>query len=215
MVQFNILLYENECSIMEELAEAIREGYLKTFSSHFAGAENTPFYLTDFVIFGIMDRNIGLVESMPTLIKEENIHALAPLLRVQLDSLLRLYAFNLVSDQTELAHHIIAGNELNKFKDSNGKFLSDRHLVNSLSVHLPFVETMYKKLCGWVHFSESHIFTAISEGKEDRSIEIGVGAFRKKIDPKLFIEAIESIKAIHFATIDIMKSYFEQNNKSV
>ena len=200
---------------MDELVREIRESYLKTFEDHLSGSTDTPFYLTDLIIWGLMDRNIGLVESMPNLIKEENIHALAPLLRIQLDSLLRLHAFNLVSDPNELADHIIKGNELRKFKDKEGNLLSDRRLVSSLSSHLPFVEAMYKKLCGWVHFSESHIFTAVSEGKEDRTIEIGIGDSRKKLDPELFAESIEAIKAIHLTTIAIMQSYFEKPRKSV
>lgn len=200
---------------MDELVREIRESYLKTFQDHLSGSTGTQFYLTDLIIFGLMDRNIGLVESMPNLVKEENIHALAPLLRIQLDSLLRLHAFNLVSNPNELADHIIKGNELRKFKDKEGNLLSDRHLVSSLSSHLPFVETMYNKLCGWVHFSESHIFTAVSEGKGDRTIEIGIGGSRKKLDPELFVESIEAIKAIHLATIAIMQSYFEKPRKSV
>lgn len=200
---------------MDNLVREIREGYLKTFEDHLSHSTNTPFYTTDLIIFGLMDRNIGLVESMPSLIKEENIHALAPLLRIQLDSLLRLHAFNLVSNPNELAGHIIKGNELRKFKDKDGNLLSDRRLVSSLTSHLPFVETMYNKLCGWVHFSELHIFTAVSEGKEDRTIEIGIGDARKKLDPELFAESIDAIRAIHSATIAIMKSYFEKPRKSV
>ena len=114
---------------MDEIVQEIRKGYLKAFSEHFEKADGTPFYITDLVMFGLMDRNIGLVEALPKLIEDENIHALAPLLRVQLDGLLRLHAFRIVEKPHDLAHHMIRGGELRKFKDKEGNKLTDRHLV--------------------------------------------------------------------------------------
>src|SRR5690554_2764146 len=177
---------------MSEMVERIREGYLSAFSKHVKKGEPSPFYVADLVMFGLMDRNIALVEAMPHLIEEENIHAFAPLLRVQLDGLLRLHAFRIVGSPDELARHVLGGGELRKFKDKEGNKLTDRHLVISLKLELPWVESIYERLCGWVHFSESHIFAAVSEGEKDGMIEIGIGGYRKKIDDRIFQEAIEA-----------------------
>jgi hypothetical protein len=193
---------------MDEIVQEIRKAYLKAFSDNFEKADGIPFFITDLAMFGLMDRNIGLVEALPKLIEDENIHALAPLLRVQLDGLLRLHALRIVEKPDELAHHVIKGIELRKFKDKQGNKLTDRHLVNSLKEELPWVEPMYATLCGWVHFSESHIFAAASEGVGKGSIEIGIGGFRKRVKPELFQEAIEATKAIHRATIEIIVAYF-------
>jgi hypothetical protein len=99
---------------MDEIVQGNRKGYLKSFSDHFGKADGTPFYTTDLVMFGLMDRNIGLVEALPALIEDENIHALAPLLRVWLDGLWRLHAFRIVEKPADLAHHVIKGIELRK-----------------------------------------------------------------------------------------------------
>jgi len=203
---------------MEELVKTIRKNYLTAFSEHFERSNNTPFFNTDLVMFGLMDRNIGLVESMPRLLKDENIHALAPLLRVQLDGLLRIHAFRIVESREDLAKHIIQGNALRNYTDKSGKKLTDRYLVNSLKVELPFVEAMYNTLCGWVHFSESHIFAAASEGNDERTINIGIGGRRKRINSEVFQEAQDAIVAIHKATLEIINVYFalprNSSNKS-
>lgn len=193
---------------MDELVAELRKGYLKAFSDHFERANGKPFYASDLIMFGLMDRNIGLLEALPALIKSENIHALAPLLRVQLDGLLRLHAFKIVKSRDDLAIHIIRGSELRKFKDSAGNQLTDRHLVNSLKEQLPWVEPMYDTLCGWVHFSESHVFAAASEGNGEGQIEISIGGLRKRIKPELFQEALDATRAIHNATIGIISDYF-------
>jgi hypothetical protein len=196
---------------MEELVADIRKRYLGIFSDHMSKTDEAPIYICDLVMFGLMDRNIGIIESMPKLIEDENIHALAPLLRVQLDGLLRLHAFRLVENVEDLARHVIQGNELRKFKDRNGEKLTDRYLVNSLKHELPWVESMYDQLCGWVHFSDTHIFTAATEGQSEGSIFIGIGGFRQRIPPELFEDAIESIKGIHHNTALLIEAYFESS----
>ena len=181
---------------MEDFASGIRKAYLQSFSTKMDSINGMPMYLPDFVAFGLMDRNIALVEAIQELIAHKNIHAVAPLIRVQLDGLLRLHAFNLVENPDDLAMHIMQGKKLRRFKDKNGNKLTDRHLVNSLKLQLPWVEELYETLSGWVHFSESHIFAAASEGKSEDSIEIGIGSHRKEIPPKLFEEAIAAIEEV-------------------
>lgn len=195
---------------MEQLVADIRKHYLSAFSKHMRSADGTPFYTADLVMFGLMDRNIGLVEAMPELFLSKNIHALAPLLRVQLDGLLRLHAFHLVENMDELASHMIEGKELRKFKDRCGEKLSDRYLVNSLKREMPWVETMYTTLSGWVHLSESHVFAAASKGIEERTINIGIGGYRENLPPQLFEEAMVAITSIHTITADLIDAYFER-----
>ncbi|WP_026376086.1 hypothetical protein [Aestuariibacter salexigens] len=192
---------------MEGIVSNIRKRYLKAFSSYVKSAKETPFFTSDLVVIGVIDRSIGLVEAMPALIASENIHAFAPLLRVQLDGLLRLHALRIVKDRESLAGHIVKGNSLRDYR-SDGKRLTDRYLVNSLKDELPWVESMYDTLCGWVHFSESHIFSSVSEGKEDRTIEIGIGEYRKKLKPQLLKETIGATEAVHNAIATIAEAYF-------
>jgi hypothetical protein len=193
---------------METFADDIRKKYLTSFSEYMRDATGQQFYATDLIVFGIMDRSIGLVDAMPKLLADENIHAFAPLLRIQLDSLLRLHAFRIVHSRHDLASHVISGKSLKNFKDVGGNKFTDRYLVSSLKSKLPWVEPMYDSLCGWVHFSESHIFAAVSEGQEDRTIEIGIGSDRKKVNPQLIEEATQAIKAINEEILLIVEEYF-------
>ena len=67
---------------------------------------------------------------------------------------------------------------------------------------------MYDTLSGWVHFSETHIFAAASEGQGENSIEIGIGSYRKKITPELFEDVIAATKEVNVNTIELMEAYF-------
>lgn len=193
---------------MDQLVAELRADYLKVFCDHFNKADEKPFYVADLLMFGLMDRNIGLLDALPSLFESKNIHALAPILRVQLDGLLRLHAVRVIEKRDDFALHVIRGGAVRKFKDSEGNPLTDRYLVNSLKEELPWVEPMYDSLCGWVHFSESHVFSAVSEGKGKRQVEIGIGSYRKRVDPALLQEATDATRAIHKATIEIINAYF-------
>ena len=70
---------------MDDLITDLRSRYLYVFNSHLEGSDGASFYASDLVVFGVIDRQIGLLEAMPILFRDKNIHALAPLLRVQLD----------------------------------------------------------------------------------------------------------------------------------
>jgi hypothetical protein len=207
-IAFPYILVDVFGESMGTFADDIRKKYLTSFSEHMRDVAGQPLYATDLIVFGIMDRSIGLVDAMPKLLADENIHAFSPLLRIQLDSLLRLHAFRIVYSREELASHVIAGKPFKNFKDMDGNKLTDRHLVSSLKNELPWVEPMYDSLCGWVHFSESHVFAAASEGHEDRAIEIGIGFYRKKVNPQIIEEATQAIKAIHEAIISVVGAYF-------
>jgi hypothetical protein len=197
---------------MDELISDLRSRYLNVLRTYLEGANRNFIYASDLVVFGVLDRQIGLLEAMPNLFQEKNIHSLAPLLRVQLDGLLRLHAFRIVEYMHDLTSHILKGNHLDKFKDRDGTQLRDSHLVKTLSKELPWIKEMYSTLSGWIHLSSTHIFTVVSEGQEDRTIEIGVGSFRQNVPDSLWEEARSAVQAVHEATITMVEGYFEREN---
>lgn len=197
---------------VEELVAELRKRYLDVFSSHLDGTTGKSFYASDLVVFGVLDRQIGLLEAMPNLFAEKNIHALAPLLRVQLDGLLRLHAFRMVENMHDLTSHMLKGKHLRNFKDRNGALLQDRHLVTTLSKELPWIDEMYSTLSGWVHLSSTHILTAVTEGEEDRTIQVGIGSFRENLPETIWEEARGAVRAIHGSTISMVERYFERES---
>jgi hypothetical protein len=196
---------------IDEVVNQATKRYLDVFSTHLQRSEGKNLYAADLVMFGLVTRNIGLLKAMPALFESKNIHALAPLLRVQLDSLLRLHAYRIVESMDGLAKHVISGKNLRNYKDRNGSFLRDSHLVSTLKVELPWVASMYDTLSGWVHFSESHVFSAATLGASENSIVVGVGGCEKEIPESLFTEACGAVGAMHGATATLLEAYFERH----
>ena len=195
---------------MDTLVGKIRARYLSLLSNHMESNASKDMYLCDLVVLGLVDRNIALVEAIPPLIETRNLHAIAPLLRIQLDGLLRLHAFRLVENSESLASHVMKGESLTRYKcpTLKKKQLTDRYLVDTLKNDLPWVEEMYTRLCGWVHFSDSHVFSAVTQGETDGSIYVGIGSYRQRIPDDTFTNVIGAVEIIHESTALLIEAYF-------
>src|SRR5258707_10844952 len=120
---------------------------------HFARAmrEDQSMYVSDFIIFGALKRTLALSDGFRGHIRNRNFTCAAALLRLQLDTALRLYAGSLYGDTEEYAKAVLDGKQVDKLKDRGGKRLTDSYLADKLSEHYPWVNRMYENLCDFVH----------------------------------------------------------------
>jgi hypothetical protein len=108
-----------------------------------------------------LHRSISLVHGFCTLIPENYISA-ASLVRLQLDSTLRFSALSLVADPEDFAKRVSSGQPINKLKDRDGERMTDAYLVKKLNEQYPGVDQCYEDGCGYVHFSEAHLYHVCS-----------------------------------------------------
>jgi len=98
------------------------------------------------------------------------------LLRMHMDTVLRLSAYEYVDDPESVASAVLGGEHLRKFKSSEGQHLKDHYLVERLTTHEPWVKTVYEYTSGYVHFSERQVFDAVAElgTDEERTVYFSV-----------------------------------------
>jgi hypothetical protein len=125
-------------------------------------------------VAGALHRSISLVHGFCTLIPDNYISA-APLVRLQLDSTMRFFALSLVADQEEFAKKVSSGEPINKLKDWDGQQLRDAYLVKKLNEQYPGVDQCYEDGCGYVHFSDAHLFHVCST-TEDGKFLLQIGS---------------------------------------
>ncbi len=119
-------------------------------------------YSFDLFCTAILNRSLNLVRGFIDLMNGNNFIAAAPLIRIHLDTLLRLYSFSLIDDNiNQLISRIAKGESLRSFKGRNGLPFTDKNLVESISLHEQYnwVKPLYSKLNGFVHLSEMHILS--------------------------------------------------------
>jgi hypothetical protein len=127
----------------------------------------------DMLVAAFLNRSMGLVRGFCSLIGDNYICA-APLVRLQLDNLLRLSTIWLVDDLDKLTAHVADGKQIDKLKDRHGKRMRDSYLAQRMDEKVAGVAEVYKSACGYVHFSDAHLYhTIVVTG--DRSVRIEIG----------------------------------------
>ncbi|MGR9046116.1 MAG: hypothetical protein ACU83N_12530 [Gammaproteobacteria bacterium] len=187
---------------MKKLSNAI-EDLESLKSAHVSKAKlmltafNNIMYPVDILAMAVLNRSIDLLQGFCLLIKEENYLSAAPLVRLQLDNLLRFQAVWLVSDPHDFVMKIMNGTPVRKLKDKQGNKMLDSFLVKELQKRKPWAERVYNATSGFVHLSEKHIFGLFEEPIESGGkFEISIGRSGEKVPIQMKIEAVSAFKEI-------------------
>ena len=120
-------------------------------------------YAFDFVVIGIIKRTVSLSSAFVELIENWNLVCTRALLRMHVDTAIRLSAFWLHKSPQEMSKKVIGGQQINKMKDKNGNRMTDNYLVKQLSKENSWIMNVYKYTSSYIHFSEKHLFDPIAK----------------------------------------------------
>jgi len=118
-------------------------------------------YLTDLVIIGILKRSLDILDGVISLVKYWNFIAAAPLLRLQLDSLLKLSYLAKSKNADIVSMKIIKGYPFQNLKDEEGKKLTDARLRDYACSVCPGIDNMYREISKLIHLSNKHCFLTV------------------------------------------------------
>jgi hypothetical protein len=130
-------------------------------------ADGGTFYPIDFLAVAVFNRSISLIKGFSSLIQVNNFNCASVLMRVHLDNLLRFYAIHCVQEPHHLASQILDGVRLSKLKARDGKSMTDKYLLDQLSLKLPWIQSVYEATSAFVHLSSTHIFSTLNIGEEN------------------------------------------------
>lgn len=114
-------------------------------------------YLPDMIVMGMLQRSYGVLDALIDAVDNYNMHAAAPLLRLQLDTLFRACYVAACPDADDLARRLLGGEEFRKMADPEGKKLTDFRLQELARPYHEWALSVYRETSGWVHFSVSHM----------------------------------------------------------
>jgi hypothetical protein len=114
-----------------------------------------------------MTRSYSLIEGFLDAFDRWNPVVAAPLLRMQLDSLVRVHYIATVKGSRPFAERLIAGEEFRNITDAEGKRLTDHRLNELAKDDHPWIESVCKATSGWVHFSPEHLRAAFQVQEQD------------------------------------------------
>lgn len=145
-----------ELAAPRRILDQLRVDHLDLAAQSLMAADG-DLYLPDLMVTAMIQRSYGVLDALIDAVDTYNIHAAAPLLRLQLDTLFRAHYIASGPDVDSLAMKLLRGEELRKIKDADGKLLSDYRLKELAADTHAWALPVYEKTSGWVHFSLNHM----------------------------------------------------------
>ncbi len=176
-------------------------------------AETHALYTYDLFISAILNRSLNLVRGFCSLVRDNNFIAAAPIVRIHLDSLLRLYASRLVDyNIDEFAKKVISGKQIRNLKDKDGKKMSDNYLVKKIMEvdNHDWVKEIYYTGSGHIHFSNYvSSYTTKIETKKHRTILTTIGKHDLFVDNEEKIGAAIRMQQISLRIVAIIQLWID------
>lgn len=124
----------------------------------------------DFFVLGATRRTLAQARGFRQLIEARNFPCAAAILRMQLDTAMRVKALSIVSDMHEACRQVLEGTRFSRLKDRSGKKLTDAHLREELARSHPWVSPVYEQASDFVHLSGRHFYSSIASTEDDTRI---------------------------------------------
>ncbi len=189
--------------ISNEIPPAIQERikYLQeSYEAHLEAAnllmeaDGGRLFGVDFVVFAVLQRSLSLMEGFTLLIKQRNLVCAAALLRLQIDSLMRLYACWLVEEPHSVINTLLEGKSLKKMKSRTSQPLTDRYLRTELAKGYPWVSRVYEACSGFIHLSSPHVLSVL-KGNPAGGLEFRMGKNVPQWSESQILELVEAFVA--------------------
>lgn len=129
-------------------------------------------------IIGAGKRTVAQSAGFRNMIGSRNFVCASSILRMQIDTAMRLNALNLVADVPIFLEAWSNGEKFSKLKSAAGNKLHDTELLKELAVKFPWVQEVYAQTSAFIHFSARHTWACISQLNEQER------TFRLEISPE-------------------------------
>lgn len=186
-------------SALSNLLRAERE-LSDTFEQEVAGR---PFGYQDIYLWGVGSRALAQARAFRQCVEDRNSLVALSILRLQLDTVLRLYGLYWVADPEEFAHRVFNGQQVNRLKAADGQKMTDAYLRSKIKDFYPWVEGVYDSTSGLIHFSGRHMHSVIRlEDVKTGQAELSIGPTSRH---HVFSDYGESLEAFAHCTLIIVE----------
>jgi len=132
-------------------------------------------HICDHVVIGVLNRTADLLDGILLLTDNWNFVAAVPLVRLLVDSLIRLMYLESRPDRDTLAKKVLAGTSFRELRDTDKAKLTDRRLVDLAARRYRWVSEVYAQTTDFVHLSHRVCFQPFSPLDENDDCHMWVG----------------------------------------
>lgn len=158
-------------------------------------------YPLDMLFLAALNRTYAQLSGFVALLKARNFICAAPLVRLQLDTALRLFAGTLVDDPHDFTMQVLQGTQVRQIRSRDGEKMVDAYLVKKLAELYPWVSDVYSHTSGYIHLSEKHFFSSVGSLGADNVVTFKISAEDSNVTVTDYEEAIGAFSS----AVDIVR----------
>jgi len=190
-----------------KIIKKIKDKHLRVCEKIMSTADGRA-YLTDYLVYAILKRSLDTMGAIELLIKRRNITASVALLRLQLDSLLRIIYLAKNENPDIVCYNLLSGKSFRDMKDKNGKKLTDAKLRDYARDLFPWIDEVYENASKLIHLSEKHFFLTIEKmSKNERAMTLCIREGNPNLAESEYLNLIHSLIVITEYILEIAKGW--------
>lgn len=170
---------------------------------------NAKLFPCDILAFTVMERSLNLIRGFCLLLVNGGYTCGVALLRMQFDNLLRFHGVVTSIDPHEVASQMINGTPLRKIKDKTDQLMTDKRLVEQLSVRNPWAERVYNLASGYIHLSEHHFYHFLQRSKQNESgtRDIVIGDEDDCLSPEHKLQLVNAFAVVTRGVLELIHQW--------
>jgi hypothetical protein len=171
----------------------------------------TPESPIEIIMAVAIQRSRHLVQAYLKLLPDRNLTAASALIRMQLDSVMRVNACFLVVDPMQIWNVLKTGDPWNRVQSTENQPLSDAYLHQKLSEKFPWATDVYKQMSGYIHLSRPHLESA-TEGESFLGMYVRQGAAGQHVSDKEVAENAQLFHRVTQALLELCTDYVKRRS---
>jgi hypothetical protein len=170
-----------------------------------ANAHDQAAHEGDRWIYAALNRSAQHVSGFSKMVCIRNPSCAIGILRMQLDTLLRLFALTLVEDRSSFLRQVLSGVRLDKMDDRHGNRMNDKYLVSEYERKgCTWVRSVYDMLCEFGHMSRKAVHTTYRPTDEQNIVELKFAECDEDWNERAMNSAISTFSEITFKILELV-----------
>ncbi len=133
------------------------------------------FTSSDMFMLGAVRRTLAQSKGFSQLISARNFPCAAAILRMQIDTAMRVFALYGMRERDSCCQALLGGQKFNTLMNADGQKMTDANLRKNLAKHYPWINSIYKETSDFIHLSGRHFYNSISHlDEETRTIHFSI-----------------------------------------
>ncbi len=167
------------------------------------------FTSSDMFMLGAVRRTLAQSKGFSQLISARNFPCAAAILRMQIDTAMRVYALYCMTNRDSCCQALLGEQKFNTLKGADGQKMTDANLRKNLAKHYPWINSIYEATSDFIHLSGRHFYNSISNlDEETRTIHFSISGNDPDRPDTAYNEILGAFLAVSKLGNSLLLGYF-------